>query len=747
MISFTPAHWETTTIALPTSLSAGKDSHLVRFKASFGSRQEFEQAQRDGVRVEMWTNLETVGGPAGGVWRAIAFEYPVRSNASGADADAGDVISFLPDESFGGPQNTEAAVFLDVHIPGDIFSYFEHPRYSFTYRLVYRSGHIEWLGAFGHDGVLAFEQRDTRVTLNHDSQISTTGGGYIVESEAKRVIGVGRLSNALLWERWSFGGNGPSFSRSHITSPSGCIILTPSPAPGIHNFTPEALQPMILTAGPDGSSLSISESGDITFHPAAEASYHPAGFTTVGARMLAMGKDSNLLDYDASSDTMVVTSTTSPGETQMSPVALSFVPLGPRPQGAAHIDVKVNSEKLAGVFPGSDIVLYQKTPAQKFKVVPTSDRKEECISIRVKASGDQIFVAPLHDLSALTSPGESDVVRAVDIWQVAVVSPHVAAQVVSEVHDVASVFPTPPPSPPLRSSGLGHPFDSAPSIDSVLASIAEEDEVAEVAEEEAPSEAASPTISPSSTADQDVKEALLSPAPSSIFDVPRYVSSQIFDAYPEKHNGNESLAPMNTLLQLTVVSFIQALFGSAFGMLAFVLAMFGVKVSLPAVGAKTQETMMVYDEDDEDEAQEVDVKATSVTAAESETDLRSERDDEVLSEGTAFDDEKTPCASPVLSSTTDHKEVPALDIQKPSTQPTSRSSYLTVALSPESNTVQVLVTPPKTVDLSLPTHLQLSIDGKAPSNLIWNAVDSSSYIAELRGETPLGGELKISIEV
>lgn len=82
MISFTPALCQVTTIALPTSLSAGKDSHLVRFKASFSSRDEYEQAKRDGVSVEMWTNLETVGGPAGGVWRAIAFDYADHSNGS-----------------------------------------------------------------------------------------------------------------------------------------------------------------------------------------------------------------------------------------------------------------------------------------------------------------------------------------------------------------------------------------------------------------------------------------------------------------------------------------------------------------------------------------------------------------------------------------------------------------------------------------------------------------------------------------
>ena len=65
MISFTPALCQVTTIPLPTTLSAGKDSHLVRFKATFSSLAEYAQAKRDGVRVEMWTNLTTVGGPAG----------------------------------------------------------------------------------------------------------------------------------------------------------------------------------------------------------------------------------------------------------------------------------------------------------------------------------------------------------------------------------------------------------------------------------------------------------------------------------------------------------------------------------------------------------------------------------------------------------------------------------------------------------------------------------------------------------
>ncbi|KAH8100499.1 hypothetical protein BXZ70DRAFT_152592 [Cristinia sonorae] len=747
MISFTPALCQETTIVLPTSLSAGKDTHLVRFKASFSSRAEYEQAKRDHVRVEMWTNLTTVGGPSDGSWRALAFDYAEHPDAAAEVASSADVISFLVDEQ-DGPGEREAAVFLDIHVPSEIFSNWEHPRYSFTYRLVYQSGHVEWLGAFGYDGVLAFEPKDPRVDFKEDSHISTTGGGYIVESELNHATGVGKLSSDLVWERWSFGGNGPSFSRSHITSPSGCIILTPFPAPGSHNFTPEALQPMILTAGQDGASLSISDSGDITFHPGTEAPYNPAGFTSVGSRMLAMGKDSNVLDYDAKSDTMIVTSTTASGEAQTTPVALSFVPFGPRPQDTSHFDVTVDSQKLASVFPGSDIVLYQKTPARKFKVLSGSDWYQgKSVTIRVQASGDQVFVAPLHDITPQ--------VDSTDVWHVAVVSPHTSAKIVKEVNEIAvpvvSAFPTPPPSPPLRTYILETPLEATPSIESVLASIPEED--ATEVPEDTMSDAPSPTITPSSSAGvpRTFKEALLSPS-SSIFDVPRYITPHLFEAYPNRRKTGITFSPaasLHTLLQINVISLIYVVFGRVFGMLAFVLALFGIKVSVPAMPSmesRTMEEVSVYEEDDEQLQEEIVHPSSTFSSM---NDREHEDEDTVI----GSDDERTPLSSPSPSKAA----VPTF-ITETETSPapavTRTSTALAVRLPSEGTGVSLLVCPPSSANLdAVYDQVQIAVDGKTISGcdfkVIWisNRGEPPAYITELRatGEGPFGRELKIAI--
>ncbi|THH32334.1 hypothetical protein EUX98_g1864 [Antrodiella citrinella] len=747
MISFTPAPCQVTTIPLPTSLSAGQDSHLVRFKASFSSHAEFEQAKRDGVRIEMWTNLTTVGGPQDGEWHALTFDYAQDSHPPRTNVETdGNVVSFWSSDEHDGRQGREAAVFLNVHVPGDIFSYLEHPRYSFTYRIRYQSGHIEWLGAFGYDGVLAFEQKDPRVTFKEDGQISTTGGGYIVESERTYVTGIGKLSSGLVWEKWSFVGNGPAFSRSHITSPSGCIILTPFPAPGIHNYTPEALQPMILTAGQEGSSISISESGDITFHPGNETPYIPAGFTAVGARMLAIGKDINVLDYDVSSDTVVVTSSTVPGESKTSPIALSFVPLGSRPQRASHIDVTIDSRKLANVFPGQDVVLYQKSPTQKFKAVSTSDHTYDTITIRVKASGDHILVAPLHDLSTLTRHADSDVVRAVDVWQVAVISKHISARIVSEVHDVSSVFPTPPPSPPLRTYVLGDPLDAAPSIDSILASIPEEEDSFEFADV-----SITETMSPSSSASQDLKALLLSPSPSgSVFgDTERVASRMRRERRNAKAVAVSTPSSFHTFLELNLVALIYALLGRAFGILAFVLAVFGIKLQLSS-HKEEQGKIDLCEEEEEEEAEEAN---TTLVASEVKLEAAAhEEEEEVLSEGTTIDSEddgeQTPTASPKLSVRTNLNGSSSPEpLTEPSHHtPTLRSSHLMVGLSPETTAVSICLCPPVAADhKAVYDNVKVAIDGSVISDLSWFMVENGTYVTEVQSDGPFSDELKISI--
>ena len=70
-LTFDPAICQLSTLVLP--VQAGQ--YDLRFKATFDSRAAYEQARRDGTRVEMWTELPVAGTAYEGGWRALTFQF------------------------------------------------------------------------------------------------------------------------------------------------------------------------------------------------------------------------------------------------------------------------------------------------------------------------------------------------------------------------------------------------------------------------------------------------------------------------------------------------------------------------------------------------------------------------------------------------------------------------------------------------------------------------------------------------
>jgi hypothetical protein len=139
VIIFTPAQGETVAVCVPP-YSSTIDVH---FSAVFASQEDYNQARWDGVGVELWSNI-----PVGkdDRWEAIRFQWaPDHRHNLGACSP---IIC--------GMSNTKV-LHLKVAIPISGRNQIEY-----TYRLVYPSGEIKWLGDYERNGILVFKCRDPR---------------------------------------------------------------------------------------------------------------------------------------------------------------------------------------------------------------------------------------------------------------------------------------------------------------------------------------------------------------------------------------------------------------------------------------------------------------------------------------------------------------------------------------------------------------------------------------------------------
>jgi hypothetical protein len=136
MLLFSPAQGERVTVDVPPHSS----SIELQFSAAFASLEDEREARLDGVKVELWSDISMAHG-MGGQWGALGFEWESNHTDSGkflAGISEGPMVLYLRTR---------------ILISG-------RSQVQYTYRLVYPSGKIKWLGDYEHDGVLVFERKD-----------------------------------------------------------------------------------------------------------------------------------------------------------------------------------------------------------------------------------------------------------------------------------------------------------------------------------------------------------------------------------------------------------------------------------------------------------------------------------------------------------------------------------------------------------------------------------------------------------
>lgn len=150
-VAFNPALGET------VHVSVNNTTAELHFIATVSSA-DYEHIASGLVKLQVWSDMPA-SGRSPGEWGEAEFNPVSLLNEQ--------EFSLLPvDEQ---DELLRTTLTLDLSVPVSARRHF-----SFTYRLVYPTGEIEWLGAYGHNGALVLSRTD--------SQPVVLGQGWVVES-------------------------------------------------------------------------------------------------------------------------------------------------------------------------------------------------------------------------------------------------------------------------------------------------------------------------------------------------------------------------------------------------------------------------------------------------------------------------------------------------------------------------------------------------------------------------------------
>ena len=172
-LTFSPALGQTTTVKIaPSSACDAGQTQTIVFKATFESRETYRQARKDRVKVELWTDFP-VPGRVQGEWGPIAFEYPPDDVETLPTESSSRTFSLRPEDEPG----LNTAVYLHLRGP---FQDRVGLQFSFTYRLKFPSGRVEWLGDYGSNGLVTIQRglpgidladrKSTRLNSSHSGE-------------------------------------------------------------------------------------------------------------------------------------------------------------------------------------------------------------------------------------------------------------------------------------------------------------------------------------------------------------------------------------------------------------------------------------------------------------------------------------------------------------------------------------------------------------------------------------------------
>ncbi|KAG6869171.1 hypothetical protein C0993_012270 [Termitomyces sp. T159_Od127] len=142
-------------------ISINDGTALVNFSATL-SVADYRELERDGGRVQLWSDLPSERFPApNGEWTSCDFRFNAAAGGSNPPSPQDFSLNPEDDEDLSSPENVILTLQILLVPPfGN-----GQERFSYTYRILYPSGEIRWLGEFGQNGALLCEHTTTENIL------------------------------------------------------------------------------------------------------------------------------------------------------------------------------------------------------------------------------------------------------------------------------------------------------------------------------------------------------------------------------------------------------------------------------------------------------------------------------------------------------------------------------------------------------------------------------------------------------
>jgi len=446
-ISFNPALGETVSAIVPPHRSTVQ----LLFTATL-SPTDYEEYSRKGLRVELWS--ESAGTQK---WSALPFVEHKSPQREETLQNSAPMFSLVR----GGGEDIAAhktcTLFLSFSVP-----FPSQRRIAYTYRLVYPSGEIKWLGHTSNNGTLAFDTAlsfgsgwSTRIDDNSEVHYWSAHGMQLDGVEVARlnsglqcaILALGQDRFVLCLRVFLKYYYSTAFRSWVSDSPTGLSLVffvstnTIAPSPTF-----------VLSASSD-SSISLTTAGAITVTGSGTSSlllqtYHPGSElkTFINRSLSHTTLDCKLLSCQPGLAHVVLTS---PENT--CPVFGFIVPFFPEETQIRNISIPVHClTALCQDAPQFCIFSTVHLRARFFNV-DIETPESETISFTVGTTGGDFVFAPVHLL------GNGD-----KAWEVAVLSPY---SPMASQRNSGNVLPTPPESPRLHPiAHLSSPTASVPSL-------------------------------------------------------------------------------------------------------------------------------------------------------------------------------------------------------------------------------------------------------------------------------------------
>ena len=460
-------------IQLETSFSL--QTALLHFTAELTAHDHNKLIQ-DRARIQLWSDLPHNGQSlSDGGWGALDLTYQTQATDELSSSHQISLGSTCPIHT----SEEKVTLFLEVVAPLPMS---RNPHFSFTYRIVYPSGDIQWLGPFGQNGSLSFERSD------HDLHNFGIHSWTFDKLRMAHVYEVKQPVDALVVARvrdvcnYCVRAMGPTrclyllnicalthliFISSFISDlkKAALLIFVPRSQPSSISLLPT----YVFSASP-GSSLTLSADGRITasgsgtlLFQANEGNLEPLTF--IRQILFHAELDSwNVLPLDAGSKAIVLATPKDKFPIRAVTISLWYSKGLIRP---IYIDTTTLSNMLGStefsIFSPDNMRIHL------FTVDSQATPTKQMVALQSDSIGNDLVISPIYTLR--------DYQAATDIstttWKTVILSPY---RVQDFSLDDSGILPTPPPSPrlkPIACLSQSHPssdtvtFESESSVPSL----------------------------------------------------------------------------------------------------------------------------------------------------------------------------------------------------------------------------------------------------------------------------------------